>query len=123
MSSLCIIPQRAVVDRQLTDTDIRLLCAIGTHTDRWGENCFAGVMTLTREAGIARSTFFVAVARLIERGYVTKDRRYRRNGSDTSSAYHIVLDAKKGESSQVDSHGGPDRSDGGGVQIDRTPIT
>lgn len=103
MSNLCIIPARAVRDRSLTDTDIRLLCAIGTHTDRWGANCFAGAKTLAEEAGIGRSTFFVAAGRLVDLGYVKKTRRFRKNGSDTSSAYHIVLDQPLPESSQVDS--------------------
>lgn len=123
MSKLCIIPARAIKDPALTDTDIRLLCAIGLHTNGRGENCFAASTTLSKEARISRSTFFVAVARLVEAGYVLKTKRKRSNGSDTSSVYSILLDEREGErtgwtedelgggeSGQPDSRG-PDRLD------------
>jgi hypothetical protein len=103
MPNLCIIPQRAVTDRTLLDSDVRLLCAIGTHTNPRGENCFAGAVLLSEEAGISRSTFFVAAKRLIEKGYVRKTRRKRPNGSDTSSVYDIILDQPEVGSDQPDS--------------------
>lgn len=89
MSDLCIIPKLALADERLTSADIRVLCAIGIHTDGAGEGAWANARTFSAEGGISRSQFFVSAKRLLELGYI---RRASRQGR--SSVYRIVLDHK-----------------------------
>jgi hypothetical protein len=49
MPSLSIIPSAAVADERLTDLHIRVLCAIGTFSNRLGGNVWASVQTLASQ--------------------------------------------------------------------------
>lgn len=89
MSDLCIIPCKAVADERLTHCDIRVLCAIGKHTDKGGQNSWASARTFAREAAINRSQFFISAKRLLELGYIRRRERVGR-----TSVYSIVLESK-----------------------------
>jgi len=71
MPNLSIIPAAAVMDRALTPTQLRCLCAVGIHTNKLGGNVWASVRTLANEAGVAERTFQTACQALVERGYMT----------------------------------------------------
>jgi hypothetical protein len=71
MPNLSIIPAAAVMDRTLTPTQLRCLCAVGIHTNKLGGNVWASVRTLANEAGVAERTFQMACQALVERGYLT----------------------------------------------------
>lgn len=71
MPNLSIIPAAAVMDRTLTPTQLRCLCAVGIHTNKLGGNVWASVRTLANEAGVAERTFQTACQALVERGYMT----------------------------------------------------
>jgi len=87
MPNLSIIPASAVMDRDLTPTQLRVLCAIGIHTDKLGGNVWASVRTMAGEAGVAERTFQAACAALVERGYLRiTDRPGRTN------LYQVVLE-------------------------------
>jgi hypothetical protein len=73
MPDLCIIPAAALEDEELTGTDIRILCAIGKHTDRNGVGCFAKAETLADEARVSRNQFFISTRKLLERGWIERD--------------------------------------------------
>lgn len=87
MPGLSIIPARAVMDAELSGTQIRALCAIGMHTDKLGGNVWASVATLAREAAISERTFQSACQVLVERGYVRVVPRPGR-----TNLYAVVLD-------------------------------
>lgn len=87
MPMLSIIPARAVMDRDLSESYLRVLCAIGMHTDRLGGNVWASVSTLASECGFSERTVQRAIAKLIEMGYV---RRHERTGQ--TNLYQVVLD-------------------------------
>ena len=91
MSNLSIIPARALKDRSLLSGDIRVLCAIGSHTSRAGAGCWASSRTLTDEAGVSRSGFFAAVQRLLKAGLI---RRVSRKKEGKTSVYSIVFDER-----------------------------
>lgn len=87
MPNLSIVPAAAVMDRDLTPTQLRVLCAIGIHTDKLGGNVWASVRTMAGEAGVAERTFQAACGVLVERGYLrVTDRPGRTN------LYQVILE-------------------------------
>jgi biotin operon repressor len=86
MPNLSIIPARAVMDRELSHTHLRVLCAIGIHTNKLGGNVWTSVKTLADEAGVAERTVQTACQALAERGYVTITSRPGR-----TNLYEVVL--------------------------------
>ena len=87
MPNLSIIPATAVMDRDLTPTQLRVLCAVGIHTDKLGGNVWASVRTMATEAGVAERTFQAACHALVERGYLRITMRPGR-----TNLYQVVLD-------------------------------
>lgn len=87
MPNLSIIPAQAVMDRDLTATHLRVLCAIGLHTNKLGGGVWTSLNTLADEAGVSRSTVKRACEELETRGYL---RRTERPG--TTHLYEVVLD-------------------------------
>jgi DNA-binding transcriptional MocR family regulator len=75
------------MDRELTPTQLRVLCAIGIHTDRLGGNVWASVRTLAQEAGVVERTVQRACEELVERGYLRVVPRPGR-----TSLYTVVLE-------------------------------
>ena len=86
MPNLSIIPAAAVMDRDLTHTQLRVLCAIGVHTDKLGGNVWTSVKTLADEAGVSERTVQTACQALTERGYLRITTR-----SGRTNLYEVVL--------------------------------
>jgi hypothetical protein len=79
-----------VRDPNLTGCDIRVLCAVGIHTDgRTGKGCFARAATLADEAGVSKNQFFTSAKKLIEGGYL---RRESGQADGVPSSYSVILD-------------------------------
>jgi len=78
MPYLSIIPAAAVADGRLSDTHIRVLCAIGTHTNKLGGNVWASVGTLAKESNLSERTVQRSVLALVECGYITRTERVGR---------------------------------------------
>lgn len=88
MPHLSIIPANAVADGDLTDTQVRVLCAIGTFTNRLGGNVWASVNTLAKACSLSPRTVQRALPKLLERGYL---RALIRPGR--TNLYEVVLDS------------------------------
>jgi hypothetical protein len=101
MSYLCIIPASAVADPDLSDTQVRVLCAIGTFTNRLGGNVWASVATLAKSCNLNPRSVQRAVPVLIERGYL---KRMPRTGRTT--IYEVVLQTAPFEEVTQESLGG-----------------
>ncbi len=101
MSYLCIIPASAVADPDLTDTQVRVLCAIGTFTNRLGGNVWASVSTLAKSCNLTPRSVQRAMPVLIERGYL---KRMPRTGRTT--LYEVVLQNAPFEGVTQESLGG-----------------
>ena len=86
MPNLSIVPSAAVLDTALDHAHLRVLCAIGMHTDAAGGNAWTSVATLCTEAGVSESTVHRALSALSERGYI---RIARRTGK--TNLYEVVL--------------------------------
>lgn len=93
MPNLSIIPAAAVADSRLTDVHVRVLCAIGTHTNRLGGNVWASVATLAKESNLSERTVQRSLAALIEAGYLRKTERTGR-----TNLYDVLLDGVSTES-------------------------
>ena len=52
-------------------------------------SCWPSIRTIGKELGLSRSTVKRALTDLVENGYLTKEHRYRENGSKSSSLYTI----------------------------------
>lgn len=87
MPNLSIIPARAVMDTEITPTQLRVLCAIGMHTNRLGGGVWTSINTLADEAGVSRSTVKRACEELEGRGYLLRTER-----PGTTYLYEVVLD-------------------------------
>lgn len=94
MPNLCIIPFRALEDGTMTPAQLRVLCAIGAHTDRFGAGVWASAQTLAEEARCERSTFFRAATYLEKMGFVSRTARWSEtDGHQLTSMYRVLLDA------------------------------
>lgn len=87
MPILSIIPAAAVSDDRLTDTQVRVLCAIGTFTNRLGGNVWASVSTLAKASNLSPRTVQRALPLLLKHGYL---RKLERPGRTT--LYEVVLE-------------------------------
>ncbi len=70
MPNLCIIPLAALQHPSVRASDLRVLCAIGSHTDKLGGNVWASVETMAREARVSERQFQYSVARLAENRFI-----------------------------------------------------
>lgn len=105
MPNLAIIPASAVSDPDLTDTQLRVLCAVGMFTNRLGGNVWASVSTLAKASALSTRTVQRALPVLLGKGYL---RHLTRPGR--TNLYEVVLD--RGVTTES---GGGDTVVGGGV--------
>jgi hypothetical protein len=96
-ASYARVPARAIKDRALTGTDIRVLCAIGLHVDKNGGGCWASSKTLAVEAAVTRNKFFSSAKKLIAAGVLTRESGHAEGASST---YRIVFDEPEGDSTK-----------------------
>jgi len=87
MPNLSIIPAQAVMDPDLSHTQLRVLCAIGMHTNRLGGGVWTSLNTLADEAGVSRKTVQRSCEELVARGYLRITER-----PGTTHLYEVVLD-------------------------------
>ena len=87
MPNLSIIPAHAVADSELSDTQVRVLCAIGTFSNRLGGNVWASVQTMAKGCALSSRTVQRAIPTLIERGYLHSVERPGR-----TTVYEIALE-------------------------------
>jgi helix-turn-helix protein len=83
MPDLCIIPTSAVEDPRLTADDLRVLCAIGRHSNQEGESAW----DFAQKLPVTLRTFSASVERLERFGYVT----YWEEEETSETGYSVVL--------------------------------
>lgn len=87
------VPARAFTDTRLTVADLRVLAAFCAYADAIGSNVWAAAETLAKEAGVSRPSYFRAVKRLGELGYLTApEPRFDGRGRQLTSVRHVVPD-------------------------------
>lgn len=88
-----ILPARAVFDARLNHTELRVLAALGTYSDREGW-CYPSQKELTEKLGIARSTLCAAIKRLSSSdiGYVDVRPRTSAGRGKVGNEYRVKMD-------------------------------
>jgi len=65
----CVVPVRALADRQLKITELRILMGLGHYANRAGV-CWPSMKTLSEITGIGDSDIAKSIPKLLERGYI-----------------------------------------------------
>lgn len=87
---MSMIPAEAVTDPAVSLTALKVLTALGRHTDRAGF-CFRSLRKLAVELDMARSTIQRAIAQLISAGWLIRFRKQRGDGGDCSSHFRVMM--------------------------------
>lgn len=93
-----IIPARAVLDKNLTDLDIRVLAILGIHSDKNGW-CFKNQSKIAEELGVARQSVSRCCARLYAAGYLEArdiNEGKKVTGLRSINCYRVICDPKEG---------------------------
>jgi|DEB0MinimDraft_3_1074331.scaffolds.fasta_scaffold21447_4 predicted XRE-type DNA-binding protein len=90
-SRLTIIPSRAISDPELTHTQLRVLCAIGSFTSK-DQTAYPRQSTIAELLGITRQTVNQACKKLQEAGYLEIHNQFREDGAQSSNLYFVRLD-------------------------------
>lgn len=86
------LPAAAVVDRRVSNAELRILALIGTYADRYGQ-CWPAMGTMARRLGVSRQALLRPIRKLQEVGYLRVTRHYHRNGAHRSHVYSIIYPA------------------------------
>ncbi|WP_019280506.1 helix-turn-helix domain-containing protein [Rhizobium grahamii] len=86
-----IIPAWIVTDSRLKGSDLRVLCLLGTHTNKEGW-CRRSQVTMAKELNCGRSTVQDSLNRLAEIGAVEKRKVDSASGRDSAHYYRVILD-------------------------------
>lgn len=82
---------RAVFDPRLTATDVRVLAALGTYTNKQGW-CNPKHATIAIRTGVSRATVVSSMKRLAEFGYVQTVKQIVAGRGQICSKYRVILD-------------------------------
>jgi hypothetical protein len=85
-----IIPTRAIADRDLLESDLRVLAALCSFLNRETGRCFPSHPALKRRSGYSVPTVKRALARLRDRDYVHWTASYSPRGDRGSNEYTIT---------------------------------
>lgn len=82
---------RAVFDPRLTATDVRVLAALGTYTNKQGW-CNPKQATIAIRVGVSRTTVTASMKRLLETGYLEVAHQVIAGRGQTANNYRVILD-------------------------------
>ena len=88
-----ILPARAVFDARLSCTELRVLAALGTYSDKDGW-CFPSQKELVEKLSIARSTLCAAIKKLASKdiGYLEVQPRTAKGRGKVGNEYRVRMD-------------------------------
>lgn len=87
-----------VINQDVSAADGKfVLLMLANHADEDGY-CWPSVKRLASECGMAERTVKTHLARLVELGYISRERRHRKNGSRTSDGYQLLFERQGAES-------------------------
>lgn len=90
-SRLSIIPSTAVEDNDLTPTQFRILCAIGSYTGK-DLTAYPKQQTVADMIGVERETVNRACKVLERKGYIKVQHQRKKDGRMRSNLYTVLLD-------------------------------
>lgn len=86
-----IFAARAVFDPRLTATDVRVLAALGTYSNKQGW-CNPKQATIAIRVGVSRTTVTASMKRLLETGYLEVQAQVLAGRGQTANKYRVILD-------------------------------
>ena len=86
-----VIPSRAVYDTRLTPRAMRVLCALGVHSDSDGW-CFPDQKTIAKDLAMSRARVSGAIVELAEFGYIACELRVQKGKGMRGLWYRVILD-------------------------------
>lgn len=86
-----IFAARAVFDPRLTATDVRVLAALGTYSNKQGW-CNPKQATIATRVGVSRTTVTASMKRLLETGYLEVQPQVVSGRGQTANNYRVILD-------------------------------
>lgn len=114
-----IFAAAAVTDPRMTMTTLKVLAAIGRHSNNNGW-LYVNQGRIAEEIGLSRGAVNKAIGKLNEWGYLEKRHRARPDGGNTTCDYRVVLDTPD-DAEQMDAQ--PDETDEGCNQANTPPVT
>lgn len=82
------VPNTAIMDDRLSDSQFKLLCILSTYLNEEGY-CFPKTSTIEKKAKCSRATVFRNLKALSDFGFIKKVNLFRDDGGQTVSAYYI----------------------------------
>lgn len=94
-----ILPGRAASDERMTLSVLRVLSALGRHTNTEGW-CFINQGRLATELHVSRQAVNTAIKKLVEWGYLEKRATRRKDGGNGVCDYRVKLDQETEEEAE-----------------------
>jgi len=113
-----IIPAWIVTDSRLKGSDLRVLCLLGTYTNKEGW-CRRSQVKMAEQLGCGRSTVQDSLNRLSEIGAVEKQKVASADGRDSAHWYRVVLD-RAVTSNAFAAWDGEDEEEFGPIDVEKT---
>ena len=107
MSRFCVIPSRVIEDdRMRSMTHLRVLLAIGQHSDKngWSKPSLKRIGELVggKESPLSKSRVSHIIHNLEAWGYLTRNAQARGDGGQTSNLYRVIFDCGDPEPCPLD---------------------
>jgi hypothetical protein len=86
-----VLPARAIEDQQLGNAALRVLCCLGTYSDKEGW-CRPSMRTMAARLGLSRPTTIEHLGALAKLGYIEIHARMRPDGGDAANEYRLLFE-------------------------------
>ena len=83
------ILNKLITDKNITTAEFRILCYLLMRAGNQ-DICYPSLNTISKDIDISLSTVKRAIPELVEKGYLKKINRKRKNGSSTSNLYKFT---------------------------------
>ena len=83
------ILNKLITDKNITTAEFRILCYLLMRAGNQ-DICYPSLNTISEDIDISLSTVKRAIPELVEKGYLKKVNRKRKNGSSTSNLYKFT---------------------------------
>ena len=83
------ILNKLITDKNITTAEYRILCYLLMRAGNQ-DICYPSLNTISKDIDISLSTVKRAIPELVDKGYLKKVNRKRRNGSSTSNLYKFT---------------------------------
>ena len=88
-SNFTNILNKLITDKNISDKEYRILCYLLMRAGNQ-DVCYPSLNTISKDIDISLSTVKSAIPDLVEKGYLKKVNRKRKNGSSTSNLYKFT---------------------------------